>query len=242
MKQSKVSKETLVDLYINQRIGVQKICKQLNLSTITFYNLLIVYNIERRAGRSKVTYAKNRLDLIGQKFGRLTAIKPTDTSIRKAIVWQFECECGNVIEAIATRVKSGHKRSCGCLHNDIAKSYRLDNNPNWTGYETIRGSLWSTIKRSASVRNLEFNITIEYIWQLYQEQNGCCKLTNLPIVLDFRDSDKKERTASLDRIESNKGYVVGNVQWIHKTVNKMKMDIDEKTFIEFCKLVGQHNK
>ena len=47
-------------------------------------------------------------------------------------------------------------------------------------------------------------------------------------------------TASLDRIDSNKGYIKGNVQWVHKDVNTMKMDHTQEEFIKICTMVANH--
>ena len=49
-------------------------------------------------------------------------------------------------------------------------------------------------------------------------------------------------TASLDRIDSSKGYIKGNVQWVHKEFNKMKLDLLDKEFIDICKLVHKYHK
>jgi hypothetical protein len=49
-------------------------------------------------------------------------------------------------------------------------------------------------------------------------------------------------TASLDRIDSSKGYIEGNVQWIHKHINKMKNNFNESYFIEICKKISQKNQ
>ena len=49
---------------------------------------------------------------------------------------------------------------------------------------------------------------------------------------------KNEQTASLDRIDNSKGYIVGNVQWVHKQVNFMKGTMEQKEFIKFCKLIS----
>ena len=51
-----------------------------------------------------------------------------------------------------------------------------------------------------------------------------------------------DTTASVDRIDSSGGYVESNVQWVHKDVNKMKMDIPQNQFIEYCKIISSHNK
>ena len=55
-----------------------------------------------------------------------------------------------------------------------------------------------------------------------------------------QDKYPVKRTASLDRIDSEKGYVAGNVHWVHKTVNKMKMEFSVDDFVSVCKEVAEH--
>jgi len=52
-------------------------------------------------------------DLVGKKFGKLTVIKllPKDGERRK---WECICECGKKCVAIASNLKRGNKKSCGC--------------------------------------------------------------------------------------------------------------------------------
>ena len=47
---------------------------------------------------------------------------------------------------------------------------------------------------------------------------------------------------SLDRIDSKKGYVKGNVQWVHKTVNRLKMDLSEEELMYWCNLIVRSAK
>ena len=49
-------------------------------------------------------------------------------------------------------------------------------------------------------------------------------------------------TASLDRIDSTRGYTVDNIQWIHKDLNRMKWNLPNDYFINICTLVANHNK
>ncbi len=59
--------------------------------------------------------------------------------------------------------------------------------------------------------------------------------------LDLFDCDLYgERTASLDRIDSSKGYTKDNIQWVHKHVNLMKHKFDQKYFVDICKLIANH--
>jgi len=57
-----------------------------------------------------------RLDISGQRYGRLTAlafVKPSGKSGKT--VWSFRCDCGDVAEINATNVLTGHIKSCGCF-------------------------------------------------------------------------------------------------------------------------------
>ena len=49
-------------------------------------------------------------------------------------------------------------------------------------------------------------------------------------------------TASLDRIDSTKGYTKNNIQWVHKTINKMKNVLHDEEFIQWCNLIANYNK
>ena len=52
---------------------------------------------------------------------------------------------------------------------------------------------------------------------------------------------KKERTASLDRIDSKLGYILGNIQWVHKQINEMKMDLAEVDFLRWVKIIAEYH-
>lgn len=58
-----------------------------------------------------------RLDITGQRFGKLVAINTTDQrDCRGSVFWKFECDCGNKeVYKVATDVKSGTIVSCGCI-------------------------------------------------------------------------------------------------------------------------------
>lgn len=100
-------------------------------------------------------------------------------------------------------------------------------------YEDIKGSFWRIVENGAKVRNLEFEITQKYIWELYLKQGRKCALTNWPIIF----SRKESRTASIDRINSNLGYIEGNVQIVHKYINKLKMAWSQEFLFDASKAI-----
>ena len=57
-------------------------------------------------------------DLTGQKFGRLTVVRPTEKRdpSNGAVIWECRCECGNLTTATAGDLRK--KKSCGCLFEE----------------------------------------------------------------------------------------------------------------------------
>ena len=56
-------------------------------------------------------------NLLGQKFGRLTAIEKTNKRKNRLIVWKCQCECGNICYAPSSELKRGNITSCGCINS-----------------------------------------------------------------------------------------------------------------------------
>lgn len=60
-----------------------------------------------------------KLNITGQQFGRLTAIRPTsDHDAAGSIVWECKCDCGNTVFYSVNRLTQGRTLSCGCLYRD----------------------------------------------------------------------------------------------------------------------------
>ena len=59
-------------------------------------------------------------DLSGQKFERLTALRPTTERKYGSVVWECQCDCGNIVKVSAGNLKSGNTKSCGCLSKEKA--------------------------------------------------------------------------------------------------------------------------
>lgn len=115
----------------------------------------------------------------------------------------------------------------------------------WTGYEEISGSYWrSVINGATKARNLTFNITIEQVWEKYVHQNKKCALTGIPLVFAQFNKDfvSGKQTASLDRINSDIGYEINNVWWVHKRINMMKKEMSVEEFQYFCEQVSKYKK
>lgn len=67
-----------------------------------------------RDGTTQSCGCLKRKELIGQKFGRLTVIKPTKERRHGSVVWECQCECGNITYATTEGLRVGDNVSCGC--------------------------------------------------------------------------------------------------------------------------------
>lgn len=90
----------------------------------------------------------------------------------------------------------------------------------------------------AKGRTKDFSISIEDLHDLWRNQEGRCAYTKLPLLATANQFN----TVSLDRIDSSKGYIVGNVQLVCAAINKMKQEYTEDLFILLSLLVTQNSK
>ena len=177
------------------------------------------------------------IDLTGKRFGKWTVLYRTASSRNGATMWMCRCECGVEKDVYGSHLTYG--KSNGCLQCSKLKG---ENHPQWDGVGKISGDYWCSLVRGANGakgrKPVELTITKEFIWELFNKQDGKCALTGMPLTIDYRGSN---HTASLDRIDSSKGYTEENVQWIHKHVNLMKNKLDQGYFVDLCSKVAAHN-
>jgi hypothetical protein len=169
------------------------------------------------------------------------------------VVYDRTKSCGFIL--LEQYIGSDKKHLIKCINCGIIKSFSLhaiwsyhtkckcastnSNHGNWVGYKNISGSMWYHIlrnsKRNSAGLKCEFNITKEYLWQLYRIQNKRCALSGLSISFPLKSEDKHD--LSLDRINSNRGYIKGNVQWLNTKINSMKWGFSLSYFLSMLKLV-----
>ena len=143
-------------------------------------------------------------NIIGHKYGRWTVLSQDGKK------WLCKCDCGATRKQSYASLSKKLSISCGCSRNQFFHQGFIDK------------GVMNSILSSAKQRGIEFNISPEFLKELIIKQSYRCALSKEPIVLNKR----RDSTASLDRIDSTLGYVEGNVQWVHRTVNLMKLNYD----------------
>ena len=158
-------------------------------------------------------------DLTGQRFGRLTvvglsAFRGNGKTTRPH--WSCECDCGNLATASGLNLKSGHTRSCGCLHRENSVRQALARksipSPNRTHgmSRTAAYRTWaSMIQRCENPKCPAWStyggrgIRVCESWHSY-EQYAADLLTILGV---------RPPGMSLDRINNDGDYEPSNVRW-----------------------------
>ena len=172
------------------------------------------------------------------KYNQLTVLEEVIKDKRK--MFRTQCDCGRIDIKRKDWVISGRTTSCkSCASKRTAQKYPMPIHR--TGYQGLSGTHFLAIKHGAIRRNIFFDLTPEFLWNLYQKQQGLCALTNLPIVLICKiknqNVDWDVITASLDRIDSTKPYIESNVWWVHKTINRLKNNYSLEELLSWSKLL-----
>lgn len=77
-------------------------------------------------------------DIMGKRFDRLTAIRPTDMRKRRFVVWKCRCDCGATAFVMRGALVSGNTKSYGCLLRETAGKMRKSE---WVQQETDAQSI-----------------------------------------------------------------------------------------------------
>jgi len=145
-----------------------------------------------------------KLDLTGQRFGRLIVVEEIGISKHGRIIWKCQCDCGNEHIAISNNLRNGDTKSCGC--------YRKEN-PNRITHNETRTKLYR-------------------VWQ--NAKNRCCRLKDKSYkhyggrgiqmcdewrndFVAFRDwayLNGYQDGLEIDRIDNDSDYCPENCQWV----------------------------
>lgn len=220
-----LTKQLLYKEYIFNKLSIAKIAQKYDIkSKNSVTQLLKKYGLSRESiVRSKILTK----DILIQKY-------VNENKSIKTVTQELGYKSKEMITSALDKYKIPRRKfTKSILKNRESKKRRK-------GFKGISGKYFASLISGAKRRKINFNITIDYIWWLYKKQKGRCALSNDRIRFNKVEEKFTCQTASLDRIDSKKGYIIGNVQWIHKTVQKIKMNLDEHLLVEFCSKIAKH--
>lgn len=197
-----------------------------------------------KKGQKKGTH----LNLLGNKYGKLTVIGFKFRDNKKRYIWACRCNCGKMKDVPQDLLTSGRTKSCGCLLKECR--YVRNKYPDRTN--KLFNTLYSPIKkRHKKLTKNENYISFDEFKKL--SISNCFYCNRIPSQIEYdirygRKGNKRKIIISdttllhngLDRIDSTKGYEKNNVVPCCYACNlaKNKFNIDE--FKSNIKLIYEH--
>lgn len=158
-----------------------------------------------------------RLDLIGQRFGRLLVVEkggqyrsPCGSSTARR--WLCQCDCGGRAEVISASLRNGSTLSCGCLQKERALRSNTTHGMSGTNIYMIWAAMRSRCLSSAD-SDYEYygarGITVCERWSAFDNF--------------FVDMGMPPEGYTLERLNNDLGYSLSNCKWAtraEQTINK----------------------
>lgn len=181
-------------------------------------------------------------DITGQAFGRLTAISVVGQDGRGQVVWLCRCECGEKVQAVATKLIQGRKQSCGCLVRErlveVNRTHGMSGTPIYAVWTGAIGRCHNP-NHAAYARYGKRGITVCPAWRasfdaFYEHVSQLQRFG--------------EPGLELDRIDNDRGYAPGNVRWVTGKANSNNRSSSRpvtlrgqtKTLADWCEQLGLH--
>lgn len=241
--------ELEIDKKYQEGMSITEICKTFKVSWNQLHQYFIIKGVKTRPSKKRESLRPKAP--IGARFGLWTVVSEEvksgsqafPNSKSRSLYWLVQCDCGELAWRNSTVIQSGKSTRCKRCGNKVY----IDE----TGMVKVNSIILSkynqtmqglpTRKYRGRKPKLTFNISIEYLNNLYEEQRHICALSGISLEPNL-NLTMQQQNMSIDRIDSNIGYEEGNIQWVDKRINMMKGSLSNKEFIELCTKVAEHNK
>ncbi len=187
---------------------------------------------------------KSRKDWTGQKYHRLTFIRPTDQKRDTGIIWECLCDCGTITYIQPCSATNGKTKSCGCLaleHASALGKASGDVNRVFEPHISSARRVWKS-----TYSEIDFDTfyamsqcTCVYCGRLpFRVMNEACWRKHA--------SDKAKQEGDfiyngLDRIDSNKSHTIDNLVTSCWDCNHMKGTRTHAEFLAHIKRIYEYN-
>lgn len=184
-----------------------------------------------------------RIDIAGQRYGSLTAIKPL-LSQKDAMQWLFYCDCGTFLKregkAVRFAHKSGQTVNCGCVTSDIRAATGRANKTHGLSRRKLYGVHRQMFQRCENSACKDYpsyggrGITICDAW------------TDIQAFFAWAASSGYREGLTIERNDVNGNYEPGNCTWIpneqqahnRRVMRNLTIDGETHFISEWARRVG----
>jgi hypothetical protein len=146
-----------------------------------------------------------KYNLLGKRFGRLKVVANAGPHPQqRVIMWTCQCDCGNVITTRSSNLVLGLSKSCKCLRIEhISKSVSTHGHC-WNGRRSGEASSYHSAHQRCTNSNSPS----------YKDYGGRGIQFKFSSFQEFYEHiGPRPKGMSLDRIDVNGHYEIGNVRW-----------------------------
>jgi len=156
-----------------------------------------------------------KINLIGQRFGRLIVLRDTGKRCWRYVVWLCKCDCGRLTEVLNNNLRTGCTKSCGCLQKEIVKKINTIHGDTKEGKAVRLYRIWRSMKSRCYNPNHNSykyyggkGIKICDGWK-----NDYLAFKSWALANGYKDD------LTIDRINPDGNYCPKNCRWIPKSEN-----------------------
>lgn len=183
----------------------------------------------------KKVAANNKKDIVGNRFGKLIVLGDSGKRSKgRAVVWECACDCGNTTESIAGSLRSGKKKSCGCIKGSEEYRQRISEAHKLPISLSSRNGVYNRYRSGARDRELLFTLEKDDFFKLIKQDCFYCG-TQPNQVSKGGNGDYVYN--GVDRIDSAKGYVIDNCVPCCKACNYGKRTMSQSQFYKWIQTV-----
>lgn len=183
---------------------------------------------------------REKLNLTGMRFGNLIAIEPLE-SVHGNVIWRCKCDCGKETKVKATRIKSGHTKSCGCGRSKPVVEHNFKHGLTHSRLFTIWNGMRGRCQDSKSISYPNYGA---------RGISVCSEWTEFKIFYEWAISNGYADNLTIDRIDGNGNYEPTNCRWVtHTTQNNNRcnnriiaFNNESHTLAEWARLTGVNYK
>ena len=177
------------------------------------------------------------IDISGQKFNRLAAIKPVRKYKSGNTIWLCRCDCGNFCEVEGSLLRRGKQKSCGCYPSERMKQLNTKHN----GFGTRLYEIWRQMHRRCYGENTK----------AYKDYGGrgisiCKEWSEFGPFREWALSSGYRDDLTIDRINVNGDYCPENCRWAtvkqqannRRSNHKISFNEETHTISEWADILG----